>query len=134
FSLFDFASKDRRKSGWSGADKPSSPKREVKRLTLILAVGAAIVGVYVLARLLDMATPGGNFSQFTVWVDDLKPDGTTSVEWCFFRNFDFPTGHCERILCDVPMSTIGLSLLGFSALCALVRFKLRTTWVGATEP
>jgi hypothetical protein len=97
----------------------------VKKLTLILAVGAAIVGVYVLGRWLDTATPGGNFSQFTVWVDDLNPDGTTSVEWCFFLDFDFPTGHCERILCDVPMSTIGLSLLGVAALCTIAHIKLR---------
>ena len=61
----------------------------------------------------DMYPQTENFNQFTIWRDDLSPDGSVSIEWLFFRNFDFPTGKCE-VLLDIPMSTIGLALLGLS--------------------
>ncbi len=97
----------------------------MKRGILTLAVCLALLGIFVLGKWVGMYDETGSFNQFTVFLNDLSDTEPPSIDWCFFRNWDFPTGKCERVFVDVPMVWIGLSLVGMGGLLAFGAFVAR---------
>lgn len=94
----------------------------MKRGFLVLAVCFGLLGILVLGTWVGMYDGSGGFNQFTVFLNDLSDTDPPSVDWCFFRNWDFPTGKCERIFVDISMHWVGLSLLGMAGLSAFWGF------------
>lgn len=102
----------------------------MKKASLILAICTALAATYILGRWVSVYPQTKNANDFLVWRDNLSPDGSVSTEWAFFGYADFPTGKCE-ILFDVPVSTIGLVLLGISAASGCIFIKLHRKQIRA---
>jgi hypothetical protein len=96
---------------------------KMRRGFLVLAVSAGLLGIYVLGRWLDMYEQSGSFNQFTVFLNDLVETQPPSIDWCFFRDWDFPTGKCEKVFLDVPMVWIAVALIALATLAAWASFK-----------
>lgn len=90
----------------------------------MLTVCFGLLGILVLSRWVEMYDKSGGFNQFTVFLNDLSDTEPPSVDWCLFRNWDFPTGKCEKVFVDVSMFWIGVSLLSIAGLSAVCGFAV----------
>jgi hypothetical protein len=100
----------------------------MKRVTLLAALCCALLASYVLLRSLDIYGKGEAFNRFTVYVA-LTEGVPPTIEWWFFRYWDFPTGTCE-ILFDVPMAWVGLVFMSLGLFSFLLWYELRSEPAG----
>ena len=91
-------------------------------MMVILAVCCGLIGGYIGIRWLAMYDEGTT-NDLTIYKNDLADDRAPTLDWVFFRNWDFPTGKCESRI-DIPMVWIGSTFLGVAALSTLGCFKM----------
>jgi len=94
----------------------------MKRGFLTLAICLGLLGIFVLGKWFEMRDESGSFNQCTVFLNDLSEAEPPSIDCCFFRDWDFPTGKCERVFLDVPMVWVGFSLVLAAGVIGLVAF------------
>lgn len=88
----------------------------MRRAVLTLAACIGFLGILVLVKWMCMYEESSCFNQCTVFLNDLSDTEPAFIDWSVFRNWDFPTGKCERVFVDVPMLWVGLSFVGVAVI------------------